>query len=103
MIKVSALFYELTADEVNALPSGFQVLEMNTEYNTMSVFTAKDGHARRDKNVVYVSMKLPPVTSSGSTRSKLVNALRQSPTVGEKDAGIAARPRRAGTGKGARA
>ncbi len=103
MIKVSALFYELTADEVNALPSGFQLLEMNTEYNTMKVFTAKDGQARQDKNIVYFSMFLPPVTSGKSTRSKLMKALKQSSTVGEKDAGIAARPRRAGTGKGARA
>lgn len=98
MIRVSAMLYELTADEVDALPSGFQVLELNTEYNTMSVFAAKDGKARHDKNIVYVSMKLPPQTSSGSTRSKLMNAFKQSPTDGETNAVIAARPRQSGKG-----
>ena len=96
------MLYELTADEVNALPSGFQLLEMNTEYNTMKVFTARDGQARQDKNIVYFSMFLPPVTSGKGTRSKLITALKRSPTCGEKDAGITTRPRRAGTGKGAR-
>ena len=81
MIRVGAMLYELTADEVNELPSGFQVLELNAEYNTMKVFTAKDGKARHDKNIVYVSMKLPPVTSSGNTRSKLVRALCPTATV----------------------
>lgn len=57
MLKVSALFYELSADEVTTLPHGFQILEMNTLYKTFRVFECGKHHVKRDSFISYVSIK----------------------------------------------
>lgn len=72
MIKVSALFYELTADEVTTLPRGFLILEMNTLYSTFRVFECGKHHVKRDSFICYVSIKDLPAEFCGqkSTRPK---------------------------------
>ena len=59
MKPISALLYQLTADEARELPEGFQFLEYDTLYNSI-----------RTMRFVYLCYKEPPVTFAGRTRKR---------------------------------
>lgn len=66
MVSVSALLYELTADEVKSLPSGFMLLEVNMLYKNFRAFECGKHHVKRDGDIAYYSLKEPPATFCGT-------------------------------------
>lgn len=65
MKSISALLYELTADEARKLPEGFQFLEYDKLYSRIRTMQKGIEHVRDDKRFVYLSYKEPPVTFMG--------------------------------------
>lgn len=76
MVRLSALFYELTADEVTTLPHGFLLLELNTLYGNFRVFECGKNRVKRESEIVYLSIKDLPASFYGtkSTRPKYQKA-----------------------------
>lgn len=70
MKPISALLYQLTADEARELPEGFQFLEYDTLYNSIRTMQKGIEHVRDDTRFVYLCYKEPPVTFAGRTRKR---------------------------------
>jgi hypothetical protein len=90
MKPINALLYELTAEETERLPEGFQFLEYDTLTGSLRVICAGIEQARNEKRYVYLCYKEPPASfngDSGKGRSKL--ACRTSRTVGSSATCIA--------------